>query len=77
MTDRATVFDMLTPHESEVVVACVLAAAVIYALVKGEVFLMPYSVKRSVNARAFYVLLAIIAAFLIGDLWQLFNRPAL
>jgi uncharacterized membrane protein len=60
----SSIFDVLSPKQAAVVITGGLSLAVGYALVKGEVFLMPYSVSRKQNPRAFYVLLAIIVVAL-------------
>jgi hypothetical protein len=69
-----TVFDALTPKEAAFAVAAVCAALIVYALVYGRVFLMPYTVARKDNPRAFYVLLAIVAFLLISSLVAIFRR---
>jgi len=61
----SSIFDVLSPKQAAVVITGGLSLAVGYALLKGEVFLMPYSVSRKQNPRAFYVLLAIIVVALI------------
>ena len=55
-----TAFDSLNPKESAFVVVFVCGASILYALVFGRVFLMPYTANRKENPRAFYVLLVLI-----------------
>ena len=51
---------MFTPTQLAWIVLAVSGAAIVYALVRGSVFLMPFAANRRDNPRAFYFVLAII-----------------
>jgi hypothetical protein len=51
---------MFTPTQLAWIVAAVCGAAIVYALVRGSVFLMPFATNRRDNPRTFYFVLAMI-----------------
>ena len=67
-------FAYLTRRESAVLVLVIAGVAILYALVRGRVFLMPYSVRREDNPRAFSVLLAFIVFAFGSAAWTLARR---
>jgi hypothetical protein len=74
-TGSTSIFSVLTPQQAAVFIPAALSLAIGWALIKGEVFLMPYSVSRKQNPRAFYVLLAIIVGALAISIWQALHLP--
>lgn len=58
------------------VAAAILSVAVLGALFRGAVYLMPYQVRRRDNPQAFYFLLSIIVVALIATLAELFPELA-
>jgi hypothetical protein len=64
--------DVFAPAESNVIAAVALGAYLVYSAFSGTISLMPYTVERKINPRAYYVIYLIILAVFASTLYKLF-----